>query len=396
MKVVFYCSKFPPQAGGAGIDAYQLGKDLSEEGHQVYVVCEHAPGLEKYTQLNHNFFVYRVKVPFITNRGSGLYFIALCFGIALKGIRLIFQKKPALLHCHDTATGIAGLISKFVTRKPTVFKFGGSMTYEYLCNANQNGWDPALGENWAWENSKGIAAVLLAIEKQYFMRFDRIYPIAQYLVDILKRHLQPADHKIRLIHNGVDVEKLKREYFNDIKSGLKIDRLIFAGVRFVKYKGIHILIEACLPILEKYKAHLVLAGSGPEEKKLRQLAGNNPRIIFAGNLPWEKNMRYVRSADIYVLPTFVDKTPSSLMEALALGTPCITSDIDGVRELITPGGGILVEPKNPVALREKIEWALENASQLKQMGETGRAFMIAEFQWKKTRESIKELYGDLL
>jgi hypothetical protein len=71
VKYIYYCSKFPPQAGGAGIDAYYLGRDLSEEKHQVHVVCEHVPGLNKFEKLNENYFVHRVSVPFIKNRGSG-------------------------------------------------------------------------------------------------------------------------------------------------------------------------------------------------------------------------------------------------------------------------------------------------------------------------------------
>jgi len=396
VKLLFYCSKFPPQAGGAGIDAYHLGKDLSEQGVTVYVVCEHAPELKKFEQLNENYFVHRIKVPLLKNRGSGLYFISLCLGIAWKGIGIIFRYKPNILHCHDTATGIAGLITKWITRKPSVFKFGGSMTYEYLCNANNNGWDPAVGESWAWENSRGMAKVLLAIEKQFYLKFDRIYPIAQYLVDILNRYLNLNNGKVKLIHNGVDTDLIAKNNFKNIKDDLKINKLIFTGIRFVKYKGVHILIEACKPILENLDAHLVIAGNGPEEKNLKRLAGVNSRIVFTGNLSWEKNLNYVKSADVFVLPTLVDKTPSCLMEALALETPCIASDIDGVRELIAPNGGLLVEPNNSQALAAKIVWMLQHPDEAKEMGKVGRQHIISEFQWAKTRENIKSLYNELM
>ena len=395
LKALFYCSKFPPQAGGAGIDAYYLGKDLSAEKHKVYVVCEHVPGLKKYEQLNDSYIVYRVKVPFIKNRGSGIYFILLCLGIALRGIGLIFRRNIDFLHCHDTATGIAGLITKLITRIPTVFKFGGSMTYEYLCNNNKNGWNPVVGESWAWDHGRGIAKVLLAIEKQFYIKFDRVYPIAQYLVNILEKNLDLEDGKIKLIHNGVDTDIIKKGNFKNIKKDLKINKLIFTGIRFVKYKGVHILIEACNSILDKTDSYLMIAGNGPEEKALKALANNNPRIIFTGNLSWDENMNYVRSADVFVLPTLVDKTPSCLMEALALEVPCIASDIDGVKELITTGGGFLVEPNNPRVMGEKITWMLEHPVEARKMGKVGREFVVSEFQWKKTRESIKELYDTL-
>ncbi len=396
MKLIFYCSKFPPQPGGAGIDAYHLGLDLSNEGHTVFVVCEHAPGLKKFEQLNENYFVYRAGVPFIKNRGSGIYFIGLCLRIAMKGIRVIIKEKPDLLHCHDTATGIAGLITKLLTRKKTVFKFGGSMTYEYLCNSNKNGWDPAVGESWIWENKLGTASALRFVEKQFYLKFDRIYPIAQYLVDILKKYLHLSDEKLKLIHNGINTDEIVRGRFKTVEDKTRFPKLIYTGVRFVKYKGVHVLIEACKPILEKLDAHLVIAGSGPEEKKLRALAQNHPRIIFKGSLDWQENLRYVRSADVFVLPTLVDKTPSCLMEALSLETPCIASDINGVNELITPGGGLLVESNNPAALGQSISWMLTHPEEAETMGKKGREFMVAQFQWKMTRENIKALYSDLL
>ncbi len=396
MRILFYCSKFPPQAGGGGVKAYHLGEDLSHEGHQIHVVCEHAPGLKKYEQINPNYFVYRVEVPFIQNRASGLYFLILCLGIAFRGIRLIWQKKIDILHCQDTATGIAGLITRFLTCKPTIFKFAGSMTYEYLCNSRKNAWDPAVGERGAWGNPQGVAKYILWIEKQYFKSFDLIYPVAQYLVEMIHQHLNINHDKIRLIHNGVKIETLQRADFPDIKTQLKIRRLIFTGQRFVKYKGLHTLIEACLPILEPMDAHLVIAGFGPEENALKKMANNNPRIFFPGNLPWEDAMRYTRSADAYVLPTLVDKTPNSLMEALALETPCITTDIDGVRELVGPGAGILVPCENTTILREKIIWLLEHPVEASEMGKKGREYIQNNFSWEITREKIKMLYHELL
>jgi len=398
MKIIFYASKFPPLAGGAGIHAYYLGKDLSLEGHQVFVVCEHAPGLKKYEKVNENYHIYRVEVPFIKNRGSGLYFMSLCLGIALKGCQIIRQQQPDLLHFHDTATGIAGLLTRaYIRSKPTVFNFGGSMTYEYMCNSfDENGWNPALGENYAWEHPQGLAKYLFKIEKQFYLKNDRVYAVAQYQVDMLTRHLGLRPPRARTIHNGIDTTFLNRNNFKDIKPELGYQRLIYVGVRLVKYKALDVLIKACLPILEKYNAHLVIGGDGPEELYLKKLAGNNQRIKFLGNLDWEQNVKYVCSADMFVLPTLVDKTPNCLMEALSLETPSISSDINGVKELIPPGGGILIKPGDPELLREKIEWIFNHPQEAQQMGAIARKFMVDEFDWKRTFQKVKDIYAELL
>jgi len=325
-------------------------------------------------------------------------FIFLCFGIAFKGLKIILREKPDILHFHDTATGIAGLITKMIVhKKPSVFNFGGSMTYEYMCNAYDNdGWDPSLGENHSWQNPRGVAKLLFNIEKQFYFKNDRVYAVAQYQVDMLTHHLGLRPPKVRTIHNGIDTAFLQRDNFKDIKPELGYQRMIFVGVRLVKYKAVDVLINACLPILDKYNAHLVIAGDGPEEEKLKRLAGNNPRIKFLGNLSWEKNVQYVRSADMFVLPTLVDKTPNCLMEALSLETPSISSDIDGVKELIPLGGGILIKPNDPDLLRSKIEWIFQHPVEAAQMGKKAREFMLAEFDWKRTFEKVKVIYNELL
>ena len=397
MKILFYCSKFPPIAGGAGTNAHYLGTYLSNKGHQVYIICEHFPGLKKFEKLNENYFIYRVKVPFLKNRGSGKYFIGLCLAIALKGLSLIRTKKPEILHILDTATGIAGLITKTFSKIPGIYLFGGSMTYEYMCNAySEKKWDPARGENYVWENAKGMLKILFTVEKRFFLNNERVYTNAQYLSDMLDQHLGLGYPKVRLIYNGIDTEYLDRKNFEDIKPELKYKRMIYVGVRFVKYKALQVLIQACLPILDELDAYLAIAGDGPEEAYLKEVANNHPRIKFLGNLSWEDNIKYVRSADMFALPTLVDKTPNCVMETLSLETPCITTDIDGVKELVPPGGGILIKPNDVEMLREKIRWVFDHPEEAKEMGRKAREFMIKEFDWRTTCSRIEDTYNEMV
>lgn len=397
MKVMIYCSKFPPLAGGAGTSANYMGKYLSQQGHQVYVICEHAPGLKKHENFNDNFFIYRVRVPLLKNHNSGLYFLLLCITIAIKGIQISFKVKPDIFHFYDAATGVAGLITKFIIRKPSIYCFGGSMTYEYMCNAyHDNEWDPLLGENYVWENAKGALKILFSIEKRFFLNNDRVYTVAPYLSEMLEQHLRLTYPVVRYIPNGIDTERLRKENFRNIKNEFGYKKLIYVGVRLVKYKALDMLIKACLPILNEIDAYLVIGGTGPEETKLKRLANNHPRIKFLGNLSWDENIQYVRSADIFALPTLVDKTPNCVMEALSLEVPCITSDIDGVKELIPPDGGILVNPDDTDMLGQKIRWIIDHPDEARLMAAKAREFMVNKFDWKITCGQIKSIYDELL
>ena len=397
MKVIIYCSKFPPLAGGAGTSAHYMGKYLSQEGHQVHVICEYASELNRFDNLNDNYFIHRVKVPFLKSRSSGLYFLLLSIAIAIKGIQISFKVKPDIFHFFDTATGVAGLITKLIIKKPSIYCFGGSMTYEYMCNTcNDDEWNPVLGENYLWKNAKGILKILLNFEKRFFLNNDRIYTVAQYLSEMLDQHLKLTYPKVRYIPNGIDTNILKKEKLKNIKEELGYQNLIYVGVRLVKYKALDVLIKACLPILNEINAYLVIGGTGPEEDYLKQLANNHPRIIFLGNLKWEENIQYVRSADLFALPTLVDKTPNCVMEALSLETPCITSDIDGVKELFPTDGGILIKPDDLELLRQKIKWIFDHPSEAKLMASKSRKFMVNNFDWKITCKQIKNIYDELV
>jgi len=398
MKLLFYCSKFPPLAGGAGTNAHYMATYLSEKGHDVHVVCEHAPGLKKLEKFNDRYFVHRVKVPLIQNRGSGIYFLLLCLAVSIRGIILIKREKPDILHLFDAATGVAGLFTKLIKRKiPSIYLFGGSMTYEYMCNAYDNStWDPTRGENYVWRNANGTLKFLLAIEKQFFLRNDRVYTNAQYLSDMLKEHLNLDYPKVRLIYNGIHTEYLDRNNIEDIKQARGYHKLIYVGVRFVKYKALHILIEACYPLLSELDLHLVIAGDGPEEDHLKRVAKGHSHINFLGNISWEENIKYVRSADVFALPTLVDKTPNCVMEALSLQVPTITTNIPGVKELVPDGGGLLIEPNDVNKLREYIRWVLKNPKEAHEMGVKARKFMQKEFDWKVTCSRIEKMYEELL
>jgi glycosyltransferase involved in cell wall biosynthesis len=125
--------------------------------------------------------------------------------------------------------------------------------------------------------------------------------------------------------------------------------------RMVAAKGHRILLEAIAALAaEKIQATCTLIGDGPERKALEALAtrlGIASQIQFLGAMAHQPTLAEVAKADVFVLASFAEGLPVALMEAMALGVPCISTTIAAIPELILSGeNGLLVPPANSAAL----------------------------------------------
>uniref|UniRef100_A0A9E8A3P7 Glycosyltransferase family 4 protein n=1 Tax=Bosea sp. NBC_00436 TaxID=2969620 RepID=A0A9E8A3P7_9HYPH len=169
------------------------------------------------------------------------------------------------------------------------------------------------------------------------------------------------------------------------------DYFVYAG-RLAPEKGLATLLRAAALARQK----LVLAGSGPEEERLRRLAENfGADVVFAGHLDKPALQRLIGEALALVLPSeWYENAPISLLEAYALGRPVIGARIGGIPELIADGEtGLLVESGNAAALAEAMT-ALTALSPTARagMGASGRDWVGREFSPGRYRERTLTLY----
>ena len=169
------------------------------------------------------------------------------------------------------------------------------------------------------------------------------------------------------------------------------DYIVYAG-RLAPEKGLATLLRAAALARQK----LVLAGSGPEEPRLRRLAADfGADVSFAGHLDKPELQRLIGEALALVLPSeWYENAPVSLLEAYALGRPVIGARIGGIPELIIEGEtGLLVEPGNAAALAEALAAvaALSPAARAA-MGAAGRDWVGRDFSPDRYRERTLNLY----
>ncbi|MFN9497463.1 MAG: glycosyltransferase [Erythrobacteraceae bacterium] len=141
-------------------------------------------------------------------------------------------------------------------------------------------------------------------------------------------------------------------------------------------------------------ARLVLVGKGADEARLRALAvseGVETRVFFAGSVDHDLMPLILSAADVMVLPTVAEGLANAWVEALACGTPVVTSDVGGAREIITcDTAGRLVD-RNPEAVAAGIN-AVLNAPPPRD----AVAALTAHFSWEANAATLAAHYERLL
>lgn len=148
--------------------------------------------------------------------------------------------------------------------------------------------------------------------------------------------LGALEHNITVLRNGVDLSLFRPEDRDAARARFGIQGFVLASVgHLIDRKGHHHAIEA----LSKLPADvsLYIAGTGPEEPKLRQLAaacGLQQRVRFLGSLAQEELRSLYNAADALVLASSREGWANVLLEAMACGTPVVASNVWGTPEVV--------------------------------------------------------------
>jgi len=198
-----------------------------------------------------------------------------------------------------------------------------------------------------------------------------------------------ADDRLEVVRLGVDCAVLLPPVPTDVPERMPAApvRLVCTG-RMVSAKGHRILLEALAPLVsEGVQISCTLIGDGPERSSLEALSerlGISGQVRFLGALAHQATLAEVARADIFVLASFAEGLPVALMEAMAVGVPCVSTTIAAIPELIESGeNGLLVSPSNVPALSDALRSLAKDADFCRKLGK--RARMTVERQYNLAR-----------
>jgi glycosyltransferase involved in cell wall biosynthesis len=132
----------------------------------------------------------------------------------------------------------------------------------------------------------------------------------------------------------------------------------------------------------------------PISAESRDIIERNPDIVVAG---YQKDVRpYIAASDILVLPSYREGFPNVVLQAGAMGLPCIVSDINGCNEIIIDGeNGTIIPPQNVDALYEAMNEAVTNPNKISSMANIAREMVASRYEQREVWQATLEMYNTL-
>ncbi len=368
---------FPPSIGGIETIVRNVAKELVRRGHNVAIASS---TYDPVTQKS----VTNTGIEVIDNvRVYKLASLNLKIGYArlLKNLETVIRKEnPEIVHLHNI--------------HPPLFQI--------LRLKNRQGFKIVL------EPHHPAVELEYLSSKLFFPLVIRILKFFKKKIDIILTH---TDIEYQwFLNKGFDKNRLYKILFPGIDRGLleygytleKKDNIIIYVGRIIPRKGIHILIDALKIVRDKgLQFKLVLVGSKDEEyfKTIRRKIIDynlTENVVYRGVVSEKEKIESIARSILLVLPSINDYTPNVLLEAQALGTPVIASNVGAVKELLVPGvTGILVEPGDVKGLAEAIAGLLVDKVLVEKMSYNARIFARNHTIDKKV-DMLEKLYGELI
>jgi teichuronic acid biosynthesis glycosyltransferase TuaC len=236
--------------------------------------------------------------------------------------------------------------------------------------------------------------------KRYYLSRIILKHSADYYISISEQMTKELvdlginKNTILYLPNGVDVHTFKPNVPKED------DLLLFVG-RVTSSKGLHTLIKS-LRFLEKPIRLAIIGPMDPiyrpyiEKLVEKENQKEKHEITFLGAMDRTAIVKWYQRASIFVLPSFWEGFPVTILEALSCETPIIATPVGGIPEVIKDHKtGILTPLNNPVALGQNIQYLLDNTEVRNQLGREGRRQIIKNYSLQESVEKLIKIYKQI-
>ncbi|MBR5781943.1 MAG: glycosyltransferase family 4 protein [Bacteroidales bacterium] len=351
---------------------------LKDDGYEVIVVT--SPGKEL-DDFNHRHPQEKtIEVPMERHISFTKDVKSLC-----QMIKVMRNEKPYMVHSMTPKAGLLSMIAAWLTGVPMrIHTFTGLV----------------------WPTSTGIKRrILMATDWLTCACATHVIPEGQGVLDDLKNHgICKKPMRVLGYGNvmGVDMERFNPTRFADVKKDENVFRYLFVG-RIVGDKGINELVEAFVRLNKEYpETRLALVGESeanldPVKSEIVRLMETTSSIDLCGPKYGDNLLKEYLKSDCFVMPSYREGFPNTVMEAGAMGLPSIVTDINGSREIIINGeNGLIVPSKNADALYKAMKIMLINTSIREEMATNARPLINNRFEKSFVQKCLISFYDDIL
>ncbi|MDT8434839.1 MAG: glycosyltransferase family 4 protein [Anaerosomatales bacterium] len=205
--------------------------------------------------------------------------------------------------------------------------------------------------------------------------------------------------RVVTIPNGIDIATVRSDAGLPAPEGLRAAGPLVGCVgRLAPVKGVEYFVRMAGPLgFQVPRARFVIAGSGPEESRLRAIAyayGLGDRLVFLGHV--SPVAPVLAACDVVVIPSLSEGFALVAAEAMALGKPVVGTNVGGLVDVVADGEtGILVPPADPEALAAAVARLLHDPALSIRMGEAGAARAEERFTVERMVRDHLALFEEL-
>lgn len=365
MKLLMLCYEYPPIGGGGAKVVEGLTTELAKQGHRIDLITmgyKDLPALEKKNSLN----IIRIRSFRLRDSICSWPEMISYIFIAFKSLMKLKASDYYINHTHFVfPDGILALLLKKIKKIPYIITAHGS---------DVPGYNPDRFK---------ILHVLLKPFWNIIVNGAEKVIAPSVSLDALIKTANP-DIQTQIIPNGINLNKYS-------PSSIKDDKILVV-TRMFERKGVQYFIKALSTINSEFKVNIV--GDGPYLAILKKLAHKESRIKFYGHLDNNsQELCYLyETSRIFVFTSETENFPIVLLEAMIAGLAIITSGNTGCSEVVGDGA-LLVNPKDPLSIREALNELIKNRELCSRLGKIARRRAEDLFSWKTVASKYMALYN---
>jgi len=379
LHICMLTSEFPPTIGGVSHYVYNLSTELIRKGHKVTVITRGSwKGLQ--TNCAKGISVYRL--PFLR-----IYpFHVEIHKVFLTRIFKLLEPDFDLVHVHHPLSPLIHTSLPIVVTVHSSLGLSESGSIEF-----QN-----------FYSSVDIPRPLLSLIRSYFRKIEQriienadvTTTVSTALIKELKEHYGFDAISLNLLGNGVDTA-----LFTPGNAKENAPYILYTG-RLSWNKGLIDLVKSAKYILNEHpEVSFVLTGRGPLENDLRKLVTKmkmSREFSFVGYVDTQSLVQYYQNAKVFVLPSYYEGLPTTLLEAMACGIPVVTTSVGGIPEVVVNGkNGFIIPIKDPTAIASAVSKLLENEKQRVNMGRIARNTVEKNYSWDRVASEALKYYESI-
>lgn len=231
------------------------------------------------------------------------------------------------------------------------------------------------------------------LDKKRVNRSKIVTCVSEPTKEEIRRDYERASETLQFIPNGANTNQYYPENINKVQfwkqkynintEGKKVGVVL---TRLEEGKGVNYLASL---VQEIPNFVLIIAGEGPEKEHLHKY----PNVHCVGFIIEEKDKReYLNAGDVFILPSYYENFPLSVVEAMACGLPVISHRVGMLHYILQNRDEVLVETANKAQFIEKLRSLLKNEKLMKELSEINLNFARTQLSWSKIIDKYITLY----